>query len=147
MADKKITALSDLGTGIAGEDLLHVIDDPGGSPVNKRVSLQNVLHHLPTHLAYASRETVASGGITIDVSTAISEIAGGSGIEKEVSLADGIVGQIKYIYLKSGDPVRVKPTTLLGHTSIKLDAIGSSVTLLFNGSEWVIVGIHMSTVS
>ena len=27
MADKKITALSDLSTGIAGEDLLHVIDD------------------------------------------------------------------------------------------------------------------------
>ena len=27
MADKKITALTDLSTGIAGADLLHVIDD------------------------------------------------------------------------------------------------------------------------
>ncbi len=28
MADKKITALTDLSTGIAGADLLHVVDDP-----------------------------------------------------------------------------------------------------------------------
>ena len=26
MADKKITALSDIGSGIAADDLLHVID-------------------------------------------------------------------------------------------------------------------------
>ena len=40
MADKKVTALTNLGDALAAADLFHVVDDPTGTPINKKIAAE-----------------------------------------------------------------------------------------------------------
>ena len=50
MADKKVTALTDLGDNIASADLFHVVDDPSGTPINKKIAAEDVFNNIPSWL-------------------------------------------------------------------------------------------------
>lgn len=62
------------------------------------------------------------------------------------TLANGTVGQIKTIVLvvRVGDAT-ITPTTLLGHTTITLNAVGDSVVLQYGTGGWAIIGGHSYT--
>lgn len=48
MADLKITGLTSIAATTARGDLLHVIDDPSGTPINKKVTIGEMVNSLHT---------------------------------------------------------------------------------------------------
>ena len=140
MADKKITALTDLSTGIASVDLFHVVDDPTGTPINKKVSVANVFNRIPTFIATNSTEALTNTATALSVSTAFSTVDSSSGATG-VSLAAGVAGQIKtVICTTAGNNITITPAATVGSgTTIVLDAAGETVTLMYTGTAWAVI--------
>ena len=145
MADKKITQLTDLGDGLASVDLFHVVDDPSGTPINKKITAEDVFNNVPTWIGLASTsQTITGDGSTssaIEITNPVTEVDATSATAP-VTLADGSNGQIKTIINVSTsgtNAVTITPSNLRGYTSIVLNAPGETVTLMFKNSNWNII--------
>ena len=155
MADKKVTALTDLGTGIAGEDLLHVIDDPAGTPVNKKVSMSNVLQNLPDYLGFAQSAeaiTFTSNAATATAGKFAHYITISASGTDVLTLPNGTTGQLKFIVLAvdGGDTLTIDPSgTFTGGSTIVLGDAGDSVIMLYTGATygWVVLSNQGGTIS
>jgi len=148
MADKKITQLTDLGDGLASVDLFHVVDDPSGTPINKKITAEDVFNNVPTWLGFNSTSQAITGdGSTssaIEITNPVTEVNATSAAAP-CTLADGANGQIKTIINVSTsgtNAVTITPSNFRGGTSITLDAPGETVTLMFKNSNWNIIAGH-----
>lgn len=148
MADKKITALTDLGNGIAAVDLLHVIDDPLGNPVNKKISVANVFNNIPTYIALDDTvQVVDTGTEAVNVTSSISHLNTTAGAHAG-ALADGTNGQIKIItMIADGGNSVVTPANANGFSTVTFADVGDTATLIFTGNKWNIISSHSVTIA
>ncbi len=76
MADAKITALCALGAAPLGTDIIAIVDDPGGTPITKKLTIAN-LFTSPT-LVTPALGTPASGVLTNATGLPVAGLANGT---------------------------------------------------------------------
>ena len=119
MADKKITALTSIGTATARVDLLHLIDDVAGTPTNKKVTIGEYANALNAPVIL----TDADASITEATHAMRTVVTIDNSADRTFTLPTPIAGmEFKFIY---------------GHTAADghdvLIQTGSGNTLFFKG--------------
>lgn len=140
MADKKITALT-ANTAPDSTDLVHVIDDVSGTPTNQKMTLASLFNKVPTFLALNSTDAITATGAA-SLTTAFTTVNSATGAVA-LSLANAThVGQLKTIMqigTGTNNNVVTPATTLGAGTTITSDAVGETMTLMWNGSAWAMI--------
>ena len=140
MADKKITALN-ASTALSTDDLFHVVDDPSGSPTNKKITNANVFNKIPGWIGFSDTPEAITGAGAVSITTTLSTVASSGVIA--LTLADGTQGQIKIIvFITDGGTATLTPATMNDGTTLAFADVGDSAILMWIGaSGWQVISM------
>jgi hypothetical protein len=158
MADKKISALSAVSdSAIGADDLLHIVENPGGTPVNKKMTIGQLFENIPTHLAVDDIVTHTATSSTLQ--NQFTNIINGSGISSKVvfDLGSGTqTGQLMLIAcsgMGGGGSAAITVAAYGGSPTndtteqITLDAKGEGCICMWNGAAWFVVANNGCTLT
>ena len=147
MADKKITALTDLGDSLAAADLFHVVDDPTGTPINKKITAADVFNNIPSFISFKDTAQSITGDGSTSTAVTLTEsttLVDATSAAAPVTLAAASTdGQVKMILNSSTsgtNAVTITPANFKQGTTITLNAPGESVVCMYKSSFWYVIG-------
>ena len=151
MADKKITALT-AATAVTTDDLFHIVDSPGSSPSNKKITTANIFNKIPTFLGMNSFDSItAPSTAAIPVTTAVSQTTL-TGTATGGTVAAGSSGQLKVTLQISGAHVHtLTPIVFAQGTTVVTTGVGDTCTFLYSTTTtaqwWLISSNDASAVA
>lgn len=88
-----------------------------------------------------------SGAGAVDITNAFTSLTT-SGVSQALTLANGAVGELKYIvHAVDGGSAVLTPTTKIGFSTVTFAAVGDSVTLIYTSAGWAILASRGVTIA
>ena len=134
---------NNISTSVSNADLELNTDGTGTIELQ---TATNVTGNLAVSGAFIGGRQTISGAGAINLTTLYTEITTTGA--QAFTLANGVIGQMKIIVMVvDGGDATITPTTFANGTSIVMDAVHDSVTLIYGASGWQVIASRNVTIS